>query len=174
MDLTPLQYALSDEDPDKAAGDVRRARKSNPDCSDDEIAGKLVARAALRGTLVGAAASAPPSLLGGFAAAADYTYQARSLNRLVLAVAKAYGRPVTPLERFAAAAAGLAFAGATEWARRESVRAARRAFSRRPPVFSAIAAAAASGAASYAAVRLVGLLAREAFGDRRRRGSWWR
>ena len=89
--------ALDANDPDRVVEAVLRARERHPDLSDEELADKLTARAALACAAVGAVAPA----------SVDLTYQALSLHRLILSIARVSGKPATPLERASAVAGSL-------------------------------------------------------------------
>jgi hypothetical protein len=164
--------ALAAEDTERAVETARRMRERYPKLSREEVARKAVSRAALSCAAVGFFGSAPAALVPGLPAAPDVTYQARSLHRLVLTVARISGRPAGALERLAAAGASVLVAGAIQAARREAIRAARRLPARRAPLLPVLAAALAGGAASYAGARLVGHLAGRRFFAGRRRRPW--
>ncbi len=164
--------ALATEDPERVIETARRMRERHPDLSRQEVARKLASRAALSCAAVGVFASGPAALVPGLPVALDLSLQARSLHRLILSVARVSGRPVTPLERLAAAGASALLAGAMLAARRKAIGAARRLPVRRAPALPLAAAALAGGAASYAAARLAGLLAERAFFGKRRRRPW--
>ena len=147
--------ALSPEDPERVVEAVGRLRRRNPELSREELARKLTARTALICAAVGAVAG-------------PVSFQALALDRLLLSIARASGRPASALERAAAAAASLLAAGAAEGARRQAQRAARRLPERRSPLVPVLAAALAGGALSYGAARLLGLAARRyVFGRKR-------
>lgn len=139
--------ALSPEDPEHVVETVGRLRRNHPGLSREDLACKLTSRAALTCAAVGAA--------GGYTA-----FQALALDRLLLSVARASGRPASSLERAAAAAASVLGAGLMEGARRQVVRATRRLPARRSPLLPAIAGVLAGGALAYGAAQLVGLAAR--------------
>jgi hypothetical protein len=164
--------ALASEDTERVIETARRMRERYPELSRGEVARKLASRAALSCAAVGFFSSAPAALIPGFPAAPDVAYQARSLHRLVLAVARVSGRPAGPLERLAAAGASVLVAGAIQAARRQAIRAARRLPARRAPLLPALAAALAGGAASYAGARLVGFVAGRRFSQTRRWRPW--
>jgi hypothetical protein len=154
--------ALDANDPDRVVEAVLRARERHPDLSDEEIADKLTARAALACAAVGAVA--PVSL--------DLTYQTLSLHRLILSIARVSGKPATPLERASAVAGSLLVAAASEGARRVAVRATRRLPADRWPLLPAIGGALAAAAVQYGAARLLGYAARRFFFERRGRRLW--
>ncbi len=148
--------------------EIRALIEKHPDADRYEIADRLIARAAMRCGAVGAIASVPAGFLAVLPAAADLSYQVRSLQRLALGVARARRYETTPLERAAVAVGALALAGAGRVFREQFLRAARASFRRRAPrllPFAGALAGAASGAlTAWAAGRLAG----EAFGGLRR------
>jgi len=164
--------ALATEDPERVIETARRMRERHPDLSREEVARKLTSRAALSCAVVGAFAAAPAALVSGLPAALDLSYQARALDRLVLSAARVSGRPASPLERLAAAGASVLVAGAVQAVRRQAIGAARRLPAKRAPLLPVLAAALAGGAASYAAARLMGLLAQRQFFRKRRWQPW--
>ena len=164
--------ALAAEDSEKVIETARRMRQRHPELSREEVARKLASRTALSCAVVGAFASAPAALVPGIPAGLDLSYQARSLDRLILSAARVSGRPASALERLAAAAASVLVAGAMQAVRRQAIGAARRRPSKRAPLLPVLAAALAGGAASYAGARLAGFLAELRFFRKRRRWPW--
>ena len=154
--------ALGGNDPDRVVENVRRARERYPDLSREELADKLTARAAFSCAAVGAVASGT----------LDLSYQALSLHRLVLSIARVSGEPASALERVAAVAGSLLVAAAGEGARRVAARAARRLPSDRSPLLPALGSALAAGAVHYGAARLIGYAARRFFFEGRSRRRW--
>jgi hypothetical protein len=149
--------ALSPEDPEHVVETVSRVRRNHPRLSREDLARKLTSRAAMTCAAVGAA--------GG-----NTAFQALALDRLILSIARVSGRPASPLERAAAAAASVLGAGLTEGARRQALRATRRLPARRSPLLPAIAGVLAGGALAYGAAQLLGLAARRyVFGGNRPR-----
>lgn len=173
MDWTLARTLLADEDPEQVIREVRKIRLRHPDLSDDELAEKMIRRAAVACAVMGAVASAPAGFLLSFSPAADLSYQALRLHRLVLSIARSYsGRPTTSLERGMTVAGSLAVSATTGWLRRAILRAARRPLSRRAPGLLPLASALIGGALSYAAARGVGAAARDYCRASRRRRSW--
>ena len=164
--------ALAAEDPERVIETARRMRQRHPELSREEVARKLASRAALSCAVVGAFASAPAALVPGLPAALDLSYQARSLDRLILSAARVSGRPASALERLAAAGASVLVAGAMQAVRRQAIGASRRLPAKRAPFLPVLAAALAGGAASYAGARLVGFLAERRFFRKRRWRPW--
>src|SRR5262249_42560231 len=149
--------ALSPEDPEQVVETVGRMRRDHPRLSREELASKLAARAALPCAAVGAAGGHP-------------AVQALAFARLLVAIARASGRPASSLERAAAAAASVLAAGAAEGARRQLLRVTRRLPDQRSPLLPAIAGVLAGGAVAYGAARLLGLAGRAyVFGGNRLR-----
>ncbi len=164
--------ALAAEDTERVMEAARRVKERHPKLSRAELAEKLSSRTALSCAAVGFFASAPAALVPGFPAAPDVTYQARSLHRLVLSVARVSGRPASPVERLVSAGASVLVAGAIQAARRGAIRASRRMPAKRAPLLPAVAAALAGAAASYAGARLLGFLAGCRFFEGRRWRPW--
>ncbi|HEY7370123.1 MAG TPA: hypothetical protein VIA29_09565, partial [Thermoanaerobaculia bacterium] len=109
---------LTEPDADRIAGAVEKLRRKHPKADDDEIVEKLIARTAIRCGLVGGAAAAPGGLLAVLPLAADLSYQALALQRLVRTIAYVYRKPTTAAERGIATAAGLAAGGGAGLLRR--------------------------------------------------------
>ncbi len=156
-------------DGERLDAEIRSIVERHPDADADEIAGRLVAKAALRCAAVGAIASVPAGFLAGLPLAADLSFQVLSLNRLAHAIARAHERETTPVERAAAAVGALALASASHVFRSGFLKGARASFRRRAPGLlpyaGAIAGAASGALAAWAAGRIAG----DAFGRRRRR-----
>jgi uncharacterized membrane protein YcjF (UPF0283 family) len=151
------RVVLTDADHDKIAEQVRKLRERHPDASRPELAERLIRQTALRGALIGAVTSAPPGLFSVVPLAADVSYQAMALNRLVQAIAQLYGRPTGPIERAGAVAASVALEGGTEFLRRTIVKGVARSLRRRRvvrlvPIFGALL----GGVASYVMVTAAG------------------
>jgi hypothetical protein len=151
-------------DIDRAAVDkeVRRFRTKHHGLSNDELVEKLVRTTAMRCGAVGAVASAPPGFLAVLPLAADFSYQVLALNRLVLTIARIYGKQTTREQRGATVAASLALGGGAEFLRRGIVKAVTRgmrkqALSRLMPIAGAVI----GGALSYTSVMTVGRQAQE-------------
>ena len=151
-------------DVDRTAVDkeVRRFKTKHHGMSNDELVEKLIRTTALRCGAVGAVASAPPGFLAVLPLAADFSYQVLALNRLVLTIARIYGKPTTREQRGATVAASLALGGGAEFIRRSIVKAVTRgmrkqALSRLMPVAGALI----GGSLTYAAVMSVGRQAQE-------------
>jgi hypothetical protein len=137
--------ALQPEDPLSVVRAVGRLRRSHPRISREDLARKLTARTAWTCAAVGAATG-------------SVAFQALALDRLLLGIARASGRPASAAERAAAVAASLLAAGAAEGVRRQAVRAARR-LPERPPLLPVLAGAVAGGAIGFAAAVFLGLAA---------------
>ena len=159
---------LAAEDPERVIETARRMRERHPELSREEVARKLASRVALSCAIVGAFASAPAALVPGLPPALDLSYQARSLDRLILSAARVSGRPASAFERLAAAGASVLVAGAIVAVRRQAVEAARRLPARRAPLLPILAAALAGAASGYAGARAVGFLAVRRFFRKRR------
>jgi uncharacterized protein (DUF697 family) len=147
----------TDVDRDKVAKEVAKIRARYPGASNEELVSKLIRQTALRCAAIGAIASAPPGFLSIVPLAADFSYQVLALNRLVLTVARIYGRPTSREQRGATVAASLALGGGTEFVRRNLVIGVTRSLKRQRathlvPVFGGLLGA----IMSYASVRAVG------------------
>jgi hypothetical protein len=147
----------TDVDRDKIAKEVARYRVRYPGASNEELVSKVIRQTALRCAMIGAVASAPPGFLSIVPLAADFSYQVLALNRLVLTVARIYGRPTSREQRGATVATSLALGGGTEFVRRNLVKGVARSLKRQRashlvPVFGGLMGA----ILSYASVRIVG------------------
>jgi hypothetical protein len=147
----------TDIDRDKIAEEVARYRSRYPGASNEELVSKVIRQTALRCAMIGAVASAPPGFLSIVPLAADFSYQVLALNRLVLTVARIYGRPTSREQRGATVATSLALGGGTEFMRRNLVKGVARSLKRQRashlvPVFGGLMGA----ILSYASVRIVG------------------
>jgi hypothetical protein len=156
---------LGPDDP-KIDAEIRSIIEKYPRAKPDEIAERLIARAAARCAAVGAIASVPAGFLPFLPAAADLSYQVLALHRLALAIARARRCPTTPFERAAAGFGALALAGAGRVFREGFIHGARRALSRRAPRLVPLAGALAGAASAALAVWAAGRIANEAFGRR--------
>ncbi len=169
---TLAKAALAEQDPVRVVRAARRMRERHPSLSREELARKLVSRAALSCLAVGAFASGPAALVPGLPLALDLSYQAQSLHRLILSVARVSGRHANAPERLAAAGASVLLASASLAARRRAIEAAWRLPAKRAPGLPVLVAALAGGAASFAAASLAGFLAESRFFQGRRRRFW--
>lgn len=151
--------------------EIRKISDSHPAAGREEIADRLVARAAARSAAIGAVASIPAGFLAGLPLAADLSYQVLALNRLALGIARARRRETTPVERAAAAVGALALAGVSRLFREACVRGARRSLGRRAPALLPVAGALAGAVSASLAVWAAGRIAREVFSGDRRRGG---
>lgn len=161
----------TDVDRDKIEAEVRKFRERYPGSSKEELVSRLIRQTALRCAAVGAVASAPPGVLAIVPLAADFSYQVLALNRLVLTIARIYGRPTSRHQRGATVAASIALGGGSEFLRRNIVKGVTRSLQRQRatalvPVFGALIGA----IMSYASVRAVGREAQQYY-RRRRAGA---
>jgi uncharacterized protein (DUF697 family) len=152
----------TDVDHSKVDKEVRRFRTKHHGLSNDELVEKLIRTTALRCGAVGAVASAPPGFLAVLPLAADFSYQVLALNRLVLTIARIYGRPTTREQRAATVGASLALGGGAEFLRRSIVKTVTRgmrkqAISRLMPAAGAVI----GGALSYTSVIAIGRQAQD-------------
>lgn len=162
MYLALARTVITDADRDKIAREVRKFRTRYPSHSRDELADRLIEHTAIRCGVAGAVASAPPGFLAVLPLAADFSYQVLALNRLVLTIARIYGRTTTREQRALTVAASLAVGGGAEFIRRNVVKGVANALRSRnearlvPHIGGAIGLG-----LTYGAVRAVGRLARD-------------
>lgn len=170
MYVALTRTVLTDIDRDKIVQEVRKIRSRYPAASDDELARTVIRQTALRCAAIGAVASAPPGLLAIVPLAADFSYQVLALNRLVLTIARIYGKPTTREQRAASVGASLALGGGTEFLRRQLVKTATNSLRRRRaaslvPAFGAVL----GGVMSYTAVFAIGRQAQQYYRTKRRK-----
>ena len=164
-----LARAVLDESNRQRAGmEVERLRERYPRASRDELASRVIRRAAVQCAAAGALLAGPAAFFGAVPFGADFAYQAVCLNRMVLAVAAIY-REDDARSRAGGVLGGVAAGLGSELLRQGLVRALRGALPRRPGVRTAVGAV-AGGALGYSAAMAVGRLARDAFGGGRRFG----
>ncbi|HEY6065147.1 MAG TPA: hypothetical protein VIY96_03270 [Thermoanaerobaculia bacterium] len=151
----------TDVDKDKISDEVRKFRARYPEYSRDQLVDRLIEHTAVRCGVIAAVASAPPGFLAVLPLAADFSYQVLALNRLVLTIARIYGRSTTREQRAAIVAVSLALGGGAEFVRRNVVKGISNALKRQnearivPHVGGAV-----GSLLSYGAIRTVGKLAR--------------
>lgn len=162
-----IARAVLDESHRQRAGmEVERLRERYPRASRDELAEKVIRRAALQCAAAGALLAGPAAFFGAMPFGADLAYQAVWLNRMVLSIAAIY-REDDARSRAGGVLGGVAAGLGTEVLRQGLVRALRGALPRRPGVRTAVGAL-AGGALGFAAAMAVGRFAQDAFGSRRR------
>jgi hypothetical protein len=158
-----LARAVLDEaDAGRAASEVARLRRRHPRASRDELATRLIRRAALQCASAGALLTGPAAFFGSMPFGADLAWQVVALNRLVLSLAAVYGRPPSGRERAAGIAAAAGAGVGSEVLRQGLVRLLRQAAPRRSAARTAIGAL-AGAALGYAAAVAIGRFARDAF-----------
>jgi len=157
---------LDDTNRHRAGREVRRLRERYPRASRDELAARVIRRAALQCAAAGGLLAGPAVFFGAMPFGAGLAYQAVALNRLVLALAEIYGGGGDARSRAGGIAAGFSAGLGSELVRQALVRLLRSTFPRRPGVRTGIGVI-AGGAAGYAAAVAVGRLAQGAFGNRR-------
>jgi len=150
----------------KAGRDVARLRQRHPRASRDELASRLIRRAAFQCAAAGGLLAGPAAFFGAMPFGADLAYQAVTLNRLVLSLAAIYGEPADGRSRATGIAVGFSAGLGSELARQALVRVLRGAIPRRPGVRT-LAGALAGGALGYAAAIAVGRFAQDQFRGRR-------
>ena len=158
---------LAEADRGRAAADVERLRQRYPRASKDEIARRLVRRAAFQCASAGALLTGPAAFFGSMPVGPGLAYQIVALNRLVLALAVLYGRPAEGKDRVAGVAAGAAAGLGSEALRQGLVQLLRRLLPRRLGVRT-VAGALGGGALGFGAALAVGRFARDAFRGRSR------
>ena len=164
-----LARAVLDESPRQRAGmEVERLRERYPRASRDELAERVIRRAAMQCAAAGSLLAGPAAFFGAMPFGADLAYQAVWLNRMVLALAAIY-REEDARSRAGGIAGGLAAGLGSELLRQGLVRALRGALPRRPGIRTA-AGALLGGALGFSVAMAVGRLAQDVFGGRRRFG----
>ena len=161
MYVALARTVLTDIDRDKIAEEVRKFRTTYPNYSRDELVDRLIEHTAIRCGVVGAVASAPPGFLAVLPLAADFSYQVLALNRLVLTIARIYGRTTTREQRALTVAVALALGGGAEFVRRNIVKGVSESLKRgnEARLVPHIGGAVGLGL-TYGVVRTVGKLAR--------------
>ena len=145
-----------------AAADVARLRRRHPRASRDEIARRLIRRAALQCAAAGALLTGPAAFFGSMPFGADLAWQVVALNRLVLSLAALYGRRPEGRDRVAGIAAAAGAGLSSEALRQGLVRLLRRLAPRSTAGRTAVGAV-AGGALGYFAAVAIGGWAREQF-----------
>ncbi len=151
----------------RAATAVEKLRRRHPRASRDELAARVIRRAAFQCAAAGGLLAGPAAFFGAMPFGPGLAYQAVTLNRMVLSLAAIYGTRSGGRDRVAAVAAGLAVGLGSELGRQALVGVLRRALARRPSART-IAGALAGGALGYGAAFAVGRFAQDAFVGRRR------
>jgi len=147
---------------DRAVLRVERLRRRYPRASKDELAGRLIRRAALECASAGVLMTGPAAFFGAKPFGAGLAWQILALNRLVLALGTVYGRPLSGQDRLTGIAAGAAAGVGSEILRQGLVSLLARILPRRPGARSA-AGALAGSALGYGAALAVGRFARDSF-----------
>jgi hypothetical protein len=158
---------LAEADRGRASADVERLRRKYPRASKDEIARRLVRRAAVQCASAGALLTGPAAFFGSVPVGPGLAYQIVALNRLVLALAALYGRPAEGRDRVAGVAAGAAAGLGSEILRQGLVQLLRRLLPRRLGARTVVGAL-GGGALGFGAALAVGRFARDAFRGRGR------
>jgi len=150
---------------ERAVTEVERLRRRHPKASRDQLADRLVRRAAVQCGAAAALLTGPAAFFGSVPFGADLAWQVVVLNRLVLVLAALYGRVPSAGERAAAVAAAAGAGVASDVVRQGLVRLMRQAAPRRPGART-LAGALAGGALGYGAAIAVGRFAQEQFRGR--------
>jgi len=158
-----LARAVLDEaDAGRAASEVERLRRRHPRASKDELAARLIGRAAVQCASAGALLTGPAAFFGSMPFGADLAWQVVALNRLVLALAAVYGRAPSARERAAGVAAAAGAGIGSEVLRQGLVRLLKRIAPRRSVARTALGAL-SGGALGYGVAVAIGGFARDAF-----------
>jgi uncharacterized protein (DUF697 family) len=161
-----LARAVLDESQRERAGmEVERLRERYPRASRDELADRVIRRAAMQCAAAGALLAGPAAFFGAMPFGVDLAYQAIWLNRMVLSLAAIY-RQDDARSRAGGVLGGVAAGLGSEVLRQGLVRALSEALPRRPGLRTACGAL-AGGAFGFAAALAVGRFARDAFGGGR-------
>lgn len=153
--LDPTQQA-------RAASQLERLRRRHPRASRDELADRLIRRAALQCASGGVLMAGPAAFFGAMPFGADLAWQVVVLNRLVLSLAALYRRRASGQRRVSGVAAGAGAAVSSELLRQGLIRVLRRVLPRRPGARAA-AGALAGGLIGYAVATAIGRFARDSF-----------
>jgi hypothetical protein len=164
---------LDDTNRRRASEQVERLRQRHPRASRDELAARLIRRAALQCAAAGGLLAGPASFFGAMPFGVDLAYQAVVLNRMVLGLAAVYGDPESGRARTTGVAAGLAAGLGSEFVRQALVRVLRGALPRRPGVRT-VTGALTGGALGYAAAFAVGRFAQDFLGHGGPLARWTR
>jgi hypothetical protein len=164
---TALARAILDDANRLRAGrDVERLRERHPRASRDELAARVMRRAALQCAAAGGLLAGPAAFFGALPFGAGLAYQAVALNRLVLSLAALYGDEAGGRSRATGVVAGFSAGLGSELVTQALVRVLRGAMPRRPGLRT-VAGGLAGGAMGYAAAVAVGGFARDLFAERR-------
>ena len=161
MYVALARTVLTDVDRDKIAEEVHKFRTSYPHYSREELVNRLIEHTAVRCGVIGAVASAPPGFLAVLPLAADFSYQVLALNRLVLTIARIYGRTTTREQRALTVAVAIALGGGAEFVRRNIIKGVSTSLKKRDEAKLVPHVGGAVGLLlTYGAVRAIGKLAR--------------
>jgi len=153
---------LNEADAGRAAADIARLRRRHPRASKDELAERLIRRAALQCASAGALLTGPAAFFGAMPFGADLAWQVVALNRLVLGLAALYGRKPSARDRAAGVAAAAGAGLGSEAIRQGLVRVLRRAAPRRSAARTALGAL-VGGALGYGVALAIGRYAKRSF-----------
>ncbi len=146
----------------RAARDVERLRERHPRASKDELARRLIRRAALQCASAGALLTGPAAFFGSMPFGADLAWHVVALNRLVLSLAALYGGRAGGRERMRGIAVAAGAGLASEALRQGLVRLLKRIAPRSSGARTVVGAL-AGGALGYFAAVAIGGWAREQF-----------
>ena len=156
---------LDEASTERAASEVERLRERHPRASRDELAARLVRKAAVQCGAAGALLTGPAAYFGSMPFGADLAWQVVALNRLVLSLAALYGRAPSGGERAAGVAAAAGAGVSSEVLRQGLVRLLRQTLPRRPAART-VAGVVAGGTLGYGAAIAVGRFAQQQFRGR--------
>ena len=145
----------------RAASEVERLRTRHPRASKDELAERLIRRAALQCAAAGALLTGPAAFFGSMPFGADLAWQVVALNRLVLGLSAVYGRTPSASDRAAGVAAAAGAGLGSELLRQGLVRVLRRVAPRRSAARTGLGAV-AGGVLGYGAAFAIGRYAKQA------------
>jgi hypothetical protein len=161
MYVALARTVLTDVDRDKIEDEVRKFRTRYPHYSREELVDRLIHHTAIRCGVIGAVASAPPGFLAVLPLAADFSYQVLALNRLVLTIARIYGRTTSREQRALTVAVSLALGGGAEFLRRNVVKGVSESLRRGNAARLAPHVGGTIGSLlTFGAVRVIGMMAR--------------
>jgi len=144
----------------RAVSEVERLRTRHPRASKDELAERLIRRAALQCAAAGALLTGPAAFFGAMPFGADLAWQVVALNRLVLGLSAVYARSPSAAERAAGVAAAAGVGVGSEILRQGLVRMLRRVAPRRSAARTGLGAV-AGGILGYSAAIAIGRFAKQ-------------
>jgi hypothetical protein len=150
---------------ERAVTEVQRLHQRHPRASRDELAARLMRRAAIQCAAAGALLTGPAAFFGSMPFGADLGWQVVALNRLVLSLAALYRRSPSGGERAAGVAAAAGAAVSSEALRQGLVRLLRQTLPRRPAARTLVGVL-IGGGLGYGAAFAIGRFAQDQFRGR--------